>query len=119
MAYIGIDWKVCWLGCSALWNLARPQDTREAFTIEIIDLVLRAIRTHGSQCKLINTALGALSNLSLNDCLKTYVGTYHNIKSILESLREHFQDRHVACTGCGLIANVTLKIYSSKTNLTV
>lgn len=108
MAYIGIDWKVCWLGCSALWNLARPQDTREAFTIEIIDLVLRAIRTHGSQCKLINTALGALSNLSLNDSLKTYVGTYHNIKSILESLREHFQDRHVACTGCGLIANLAV-----------
>jgi len=107
-AYIGIDWKVCWLGCSALWNLARPQETRAEFTLDIIDLVLRAIRTHRSQCKLINTALGALSNLSLNESLKAYVGKQHNISSILQSLQEHFMDRHVACTGCGLIANLAV-----------
>jgi len=106
--YIGIDWKVCWLGCSALWNLARPAETRDAFTIEIINLVLKCVNYHEDQHKLVNTALGALSNLSLSDSLKTYVGQQSNLRSVLQALQIHFQDHHVACTGCGLIANLAV-----------
>lgn len=106
--FIGQDWKVCWLGCSALWNLARPSETRAVFDQRIIDMILQCMKCHREESKLVNTVLGALSNLSLNDDLKSYVGLEENLGLIIEAFELHFRDYNVACTGCGLIANLAI-----------
>lgn len=34
------DWRICWLGSSALWNLARPEEYRHLFSGSIISLLV-------------------------------------------------------------------------------
>ena len=33
------DWRICWLGCSAIWNLARPEEFRHKFNPQTVDLI--------------------------------------------------------------------------------
>jgi hypothetical protein len=56
----------------------------------------------------INTAIGALSNISLDQELKRYVGSTRNIKSVLKILRKNINDAAIACTGAGLLANLAV-----------
>lgn len=106
--FIHVDWKVCWLACSALWNLARPEQTRSFFCPKIINMIFEVIARYGDKPKVMNTCLGSLSNLSLSDPLKREVGSCRRLQCILNYLNSYTYDGPIASTGCGLLANLAV-----------
>jgi len=102
------DWRICWLGCSAIWNLARPEEHRYKFDCEIVDLVLNILEKYKTTCRVCNTALGALSNISLDTELKLYVGQPENIRLLLDIIECNLADQDVASTSAGLLANLAV-----------
>lgn len=106
--YLYGDWKLCWLACSAIWNLARPETTRPYFNIDAVNMIFNVMKCHGNHAKVMNTCLGALSNLSLNDKLKAEVGNENRLFEILKSMDHFCHCGIVSSTGCGLIANLAV-----------
>jgi len=102
------DWKICWLGCSALWNLARPETCRKSFTPADADLALDILNHYKDNERVVNTAVGCLSNLCLDHGLKRYVGTRKNITRLLQTIQDNVTDTAIASTGAGLVANLAV-----------
>lgn len=105
--YYRDDWKICWLACSAIWNLSRPEEYRHCFSNSTCDLVMAILRRYSHQCKVVNTSIGALSNLSLHNNLKLHIAQEHNLESIF-AISSKFINNIVSCTTAGLMANLAV-----------
>ena len=103
------DHKLCWLGSSAIWNLARPPANRSIIGQQGVSLMIKMLKIHQNKEKVTNTSIGALSNLSLCDHLKTLIAKQENIKLILSVLNNYHKcSLSVATSGAGLIANLAV-----------
>jgi ankyrin repeat protein len=56
----------------------------------------------------VNTAIGALSNISLDQNLKVYVGQAAYIERLLSVINTHMKNRSIASTAAGLLANLAV-----------
>jgi len=56
----------------------------------------------------VNTALGCLSNLSLNHVLKRKIGEVENMLNLLRMMERNISDVTVSATAAGLIANLAV-----------
>jgi len=104
------DWRICWLACSAIWNLARSSQ-RNKFKLGTVDLIIKIAATpkRNSKPKVLNTCLGALSNLSLSSKIKVYIGSHHTkVRTLLQLLEDNADKISVASTGAGLFANLAV-----------
>ena len=104
------DHKLCWLGSSAIWNLARPPANRSIIGVDGVKLMLNMLEKHRDKEKVTNTSIGALSNLSLCDSLKSVISQAPNIEIVLSVLSEYVQKRSlsVMTSGAGLVANLAV-----------
>lgn len=100
------DWKICWLGCSAIWNLARPPSYRDKFTPACLECMLGVLFQYTYVPKVVNTALGAVSNLALQPEYKMVVSGY--IDHILPIINQYAQESHICATAGGLLANLAV-----------
>eukprot|EP01083_Nonionella_stella_P026772 73715_1 len=114
------DHKICWLGSSAVWNLARPPANRSVIGQEGVKLMLRMLKNHRDKEKVTNTSIGALSNLSLCDSLKNVIAQQQNIELILSVLSEYVDKRSlsVMTSGAGLVANLAVSDDHANTMVT-
>lgn len=104
------DHKLCWLGSSAIWNLARPPANRSVIGSDGVKLMLKMLRIHREKEKVTNTSIGALSNLSLCDKLKNIIAEPSHIETILSVLQFYStkQSSSVMTSGAGLVANLAV-----------
>jgi len=104
------DEKLCWVGCSALWNLSRPTANREVIGAEGVQLMFKVLKTHSNNVDVLNTAIGALSNLSLNDTLKDLVAQPENLSILLKIVHEAVAAESflVSTSAAGLLANLAV-----------
>jgi hypothetical protein len=111
------DYKLCWLASSAIWNLARVPANRNIIGKNGVKLMLRILSLHSHDYeKVTNTAIGALSNLSLCDELKDYICKQENITLIINVLMDyvHKQSVTVLTSGAGLLANLAVNDVHAK-----
>lgn len=105
------DYKLCWLASSALWNLARPPSNRSIIGESGVKLMMNILERHGDNEKVTNTAIGALSNLSLHDKLKDCVARKGNLRIVMNLLAKycaHGSRISVMTSGAGLVANLAV-----------
>lgn len=107
------DHKLCWLASSAIWNMARPPANRELIGKSGVKLMLKVLAMHHSKHeKVTNTAIGALSNLSLCESIKTLICKKQNISLVLEVLAlystKENRSMSVMTSGAGLLANLAV-----------
>ena len=104
------DHKLCWLGSSAVWNLARPPANRGIIGVSGVKLMLKMLKLHRMKEKVTNTSIGALSNLSLCDSLKNMIAQQKHVELILSVLSEYAQKKSlsVMTSGAGLVANLAV-----------
>jgi len=100
------DWKICWLGCSALWNLARPPAYRSSFSDDFLDSMLSVLFQYAYVPKVVNTSLGAISNLALQNEFKGKIAEY--IDLILPIINGYANESHICATSGGLLANLAV-----------
>jgi len=100
------DWKICWLGCSAIWNLARPPSYRHAFKMEILDMLIRVLKRYKHIPKVVNTNIGAISNLALQTTFKMKIA--ENIDEILTIINDYTKASQICATAGGLLANLAV-----------
>lgn len=98
------DWKLIWLGFSAIWNLARPPSVRQHFTKNTITLCLNSLKNMKDNDLVCETTLGALSNLMLNTNLRETMKK-NDLSLVCEVI-----DESVKCStltaGAGLLTNL-------------
>jgi hypothetical protein len=107
------DHKLCWLASSALWNMARPPANREIIGKNGVKLMLKVLSMHYIKHeKVTNTAIGALSNLSLCEPIKSLICKKDNIKLVLDVLnlysKPNSRSVSVMTSGAGLLANLAV-----------
>jgi hypothetical protein len=104
------DHKLCWLASSAIWNLARPPTNRNIIGKTGCKLMLKVLNEHSDREKVTNTAIGALSNLSLLESLKDYIASPKNLKIILNVMAQYLSKSSISVmtSGAGLIANLAV-----------
>jgi hypothetical protein len=104
------DHKLCWLASSAIWNLARPPANRAAIGKPGAEAMLKILYQHRNREKVTNTAIGALSNLSLLDNLKDLIAETDHVQLVLAVLSHSLSNGHlsVMTSGAGLLANVAV-----------
>merc|ERR1712167_384796 len=78
------DWRICWFGVSAIWNMTRSEVTREAFGFETIELLVKVLKRNKTKDQVVNVCIGSLSNLSLNPIFKLKIGRIHVLVPALE-----------------------------------
>ena len=101
------DWKMCWLGMSAIWNLARPEICRKQFDcVSTQRLIYKVINKHNNIHLVIETALGALSNLVLYEKTRVQWGKFHILQFLIDIIRKHTKHCNVATASAGLITNL-------------
>ena len=100
------DWKMCWLAGSAIWNLARPEPCRRQFDIKTLKLLYKVIKQHSKVHLVIETALGALSNLVLFEQLRNEAGQFEILQNIVDIIKQHKKHCNVATASAGLITNL-------------
>merc|ERR1711916_356513 len=104
------DHKLCWLASCAIWNLARPPTNRNIIGKTGCKLMLKVLNDHADREKVTNTAIGALSNLSLLESLKDYIASPKNLKIILNVMSKYLSKSSISVmtSGTGLIANLAV-----------
>lgn len=102
------DWRICWLGASALWNLARPEEHRNKFSAGTLNLVLEILGSYVENTKVVNTSVGALSNFVLDPVLKQHLGQPQNLPILIQVTNQHIFDENIACTAAGMLANLAV-----------
>jgi len=102
------DWKLCWLACSAIWNMTRSNEARCEFPLSIVNLLMKVLVMQPQNQYVVNTALGCLSNLSLNHVLKRKIGEVENMLNLLRMMERNISDVTVSATAAGLIANLAV-----------
>lgn len=116
------DHKLCWLASSAIWNMARPPANREIIGKHGVKLMLKVLAIHHVKHERVtNTAIGALSNLSLCESIKTLICKKQNISLVLDvlSLYSSKENRSmsVMTSGAGLLANLAVSDEHAETLL--
>ncbi|MES1915025.1 MAG: hypothetical protein MHM6MM_007029 [Cercozoa sp. M6MM] len=97
------DWKVQWLACSALWNLARPLDIRSHLTQDRET----AATSFPEKALVQETAIGALANLSIADDAKTVIGQNPQLPRIVfGAIWRHLTEPRVLTSACSLMTNL-------------
>jgi hypothetical protein len=104
------DWKLCWLACSAIWNMTRSDEVRSAFGLHVagVDLLLNVLKTNDHKHCVVNTVMGCLSNLSFNYKFKIRVGEPQNVLNLLDVMERNLDEINVAATSAGLLANLAV-----------
>jgi hypothetical protein len=102
------DWRLCWLGCSAIWNMSRSDQARFAFDLSTVCLLIKVAEVHTNKLCVVNTAIGSLSNLSLNNSFKKEIGEVENVLSLLAIVENNVDQVNIAATGIGLFANLAV-----------
>eukprot|EP01083_Nonionella_stella_P265656 899639_1 len=106
MGNIG-DWKMCWLAMSAVWNLARPESCRKQFDpSSTLKLIYKVLNIHNTMHLVVETALGALSNLVLYEKIRSQCGRFHILQFLIEIIEQHTNHGNVATASAGLITNL-------------
>ena len=102
--------KLCWLGCSAIWNLSRPQSNRLLLGEPAVELMLSMMQRHRGNELVVNTAFGALSNLSVCGPLKSVIAEEANLDFLCSLMAEYLERRSlkVMMSGAGLINNLAI-----------
>ena len=100
------DWRICWLACSSLWNLARCKLARDYINIRGVKLVLDIIDLHSHSPLVMQTSLGALSNLCIDTHIKQKIGNAEMIHKCLDIMDRHPYDAKVLTSACGLVTNL-------------
>lgn len=103
----GEDWKLCWFGASAIWNMARPAEQREEVGATV-GLLLEMLRRHQGREQVAHTVLGALSNLALHETNAPKVVTPESLDLIFDTLKLHKGSCQVMTSSLGLIANLSI-----------
>jgi len=102
------DWKICWYGASAMWNMTRSAASRNAFNIRTVDVLMKVLEAHQTRACVVNAAIGALSNLSLNHFFKEVVGESHRLNELMKIIDNNIHDMTVSATSAGLLANLAV-----------
>ena len=108
------DHQLCWLGASAIWNLSRPPPNRSVIGEDGVGLMLEILRKYRGVEKVVNTSVGALSNLSLCHSLKGVIAREQNMDLILSVLAQYVGDGaepgsvSVMASGTGLMNNLAV-----------
>lgn len=102
------DWKLCWFGCSCLWNISRSENTRSEFNPSIVNVLFDVLVHHGNKEQVVNTVIGTFSNLSLEHKFKIILGSRNALNPILNAARNHINNPTTASTAAGLIANLAV-----------
>ena len=100
------DWRICWLACSSLWNLARCKLARDRINICGVLLVISIIDLHQHSPLVMQTSLGALSNLCIDSYIKKKIGNENMIKKCFNIMDKHPYDSKVLTSACGLLTNL-------------
>jgi len=104
------DASLCRLGSGAIWNLSRPQANRGVIGVDGVKLMMRTMRIHCTNEKVVNGTLGALSNLSVCDPLRDEIARNKTLEVILSTLSRYLERGSVSVmmTGAGLINNLAV-----------
>jgi len=102
------DWRLCWLACSAIWNMTRSDEARCEFPLSIVNLLMKVLKIQSQNQYVLNTSLGCLSNLSLNHVLKIEIGKVENMLLLLKIIEKNIDNVTVSATATGLIANLAV-----------
>lgn len=100
------DWKVCWFGCSAIWNMTRSEETRQIFPKRVPQLLIEIMKANMNNNKVINVCVGSFSNMSLNAEFKQHIGKLSYVIPIFNIIKRKVSDLSIARTSAGLIANL-------------
>merc|ERR1712167_451372 len=111
------DWRICWFGVSAIWNMTRSEVTREAFGFETIELLVKVLKRNKTKDQVVNVCIGSLSNLNLNPIFKLKIGRIHVLVPALKVIAQSTNIVTVCRTAAGLLAN--LGVDTSLANLIV
>jgi len=112
--YYDKDWKLCWKACSALWNMARSEDGRWHMDLELVSLLITIMIIYDDQKIVVNTAMGALSNLALNIVFKEKIGKPENMKELLRIIEKNSDQNKIFTTAIGLMANLAANTRMAK-----
>jgi len=104
--YKDSDWKVCWFGCSAIWNMTRSEETRQMFPKGVPQLLIEIMKANTDNNKVVNVCVGSFSNMSLNGDFKQHIGKLNFVIPILKIVKTKVSDLSIARTSAGLIANL-------------
>lgn len=99
------DWKMIWLSCSAIWNIARPQPQREVFDNDVIRFILQMMENFKDSKFVQETTMGSLSNLVLSREFVENI-TLKDMKLICQNLNKHRDNISVLTAGMGLLTNL-------------
>jgi ankyrin repeat protein len=104
------DHKLCWLASSATWNLARPPANHGLIGRDGVRLMLQILFEHRDREKVANTAVGALSNLSLQEELKDVIAEEGHLDLLVAVMSQHLgvASIPVLTSGAGLLANLAV-----------
>jgi hypothetical protein len=104
------DHKLCWLASSAVWNLGRPPANRAVIGKEGVRLMLKILYEHRNREKVANTAVGALSNLSLQEELKEMIAEEESLHLLIAVMSQHLssESTSVLTSSAGLLANLAV-----------
>merc|ERR1719265_498918 len=101
------DWKLCWFGASAIWNMARPAEARVQVGCTV-DILLKMLQEHQEREQVAHTVLGALSNLALEERNSDKIIHEAALDLVFKALDKHEGSTQVMTSALGLIANLSI-----------
>lgn len=105
----GNDWKLCWLACSALWNMTLSPEARSTTPLDAVDVFMDILKNHETHERTIKVAIGCLSNLSLNHLFRVYIGgNREHVQFLYDVILRNTDHVQIASTASGLIANLAV-----------
>jgi len=102
------DWKLCWLACSALWNMTLEIEGRQTFPLNAVEVFLKTLNGHRDHKRIIKVVIGCLSNLCLTNSFRDSIGQPKNLQFLYNAILENTTDLQISATSAGLIANLAV-----------
>jgi hypothetical protein len=102
------DWKLCWFGCSAIWNMSRCEAARSKFDHSLVGVLINILQTHENRYQVVNTVMGSLSNLCLRYGFKLFIGQERFLNIIFKVIEKNATSEVVSSTTAGLLANLAV-----------
>jgi hypothetical protein len=107
--------KIQWLVCSCIWNICRVPNTRSKVS-SCFKHLLQNLHKYSKDFRVLNTTLGALSNISLLDCNRNKflrLGICNSIKHFLmrvalKNVKTSVKEKNSLTSCFGLIANLAI-----------
>jgi hypothetical protein len=85
--------------------MARSAETRELIELSTVSLLITIMTIYTHKLNVVNTAMGALCNISLVPLARKKTGKLENMRTLLRIITR-CADSNVASTGIGLMANL-------------